>query len=159
AVLSGQPQAPCRPVFSILSSNLGIGRTDATDKPTELNKDSFMSISTKPIRTLAYTTLSLVAVSGLAVAQDQSRGWRRVNDPASASQAAQPASPGDWQNPSEVAQSEPPAPQAPPVQYGPPAQQAPPQAQAPQGPPPNMSYELDGGRMPSRLIITRGTYV
>jgi hypothetical protein len=109
----------------------------------------------RPIRTFSYVTLSLLTLSGLALAQDQPRGWRRATDPApnqapdqaepqaqSQAQAqpqAQPASP-DWQNqPGE------------PDNGGPQAQ--PPQ----QGMPP--TYQPDGGGAPSRLTLKGGTYL
>jgi hypothetical protein len=105
-------------------------------------------ISPKPIRTITYMTLSLLAVSGLAVAQDQSapRGWRKVGDPPPNQAQAQPpatvqdqapANP-DWQNQ--------------PGDQGNGAPEAAPQ----QGPPPN--YQPDGG-MPARLVIKGGTYI
>ena len=112
-------------------------------------------ISQKPIRTITYMTLSLLAVSGLALAQDQSapRGWRKVGDPpanqapnqaqAQAQPPAQdqvPANP-DWQN--QPVDQDGGAPQA----------SQPPQQQSA---PPN--YQPDGGGMPARLTIKAGTY-
>jgi hypothetical protein len=83
-------------------------------------------------------TLTALAATGLALAQDAQRGWRRVGDPAP-NQTSDPAAsnnnaPNDWQN-----------------QQG----NAPQQDAAP----PNASYQQDNGGAPPRLTIKPGTYV
>jgi len=82
--------------------------------------------------------LTALAASGLALAQDAPRGWRRVGDPPP-NQPADPAisnngAPNDWQN-----------------QEGNSPQQ--------NAAPPNASYPQDNGGAPPRLLIKAGTYV
>jgi len=82
--------------------------------------------------------LAALAASGLALAQDAPRGWRRVGDPPP-NQPADPAisnngAPNDWQN-----------------QEGNSPQQ--------NAAPPNTSYPQDNGGAPPRLLIKAGTYV
>src|SRR5438552_295595 len=94
-------------------------------------------ISNKPLRTLAFLTLTTVAASGL-FAQDAPRSWRRVGDPppnqAADRAVSNNAAPNDWQD-----------------QDG----NAPQQNTAP----PNTSYQQDNGGAPPRLTIRPGTYV
>ena len=99
------------------------------------------SISIKPIRTIAFMTLTTLAVSGLALAQDAQRGWRRVGDPPP-NQTADPAvsnngAPDNWQNPEGNG----------------------PQQNTQNTPPPNASYQQDNGGAPPRLTIKPGTYL
>src|SRR5579872_2126881 len=104
-------------------------------------RDLHMSTFTRSI------TLTLFAVSGLALAQDAPRGWRRVGDPPPqvADQAANP----DWQNQNPDQNQNPEADRA---QAGDAQQNA---------APPNYSqpnYQPESG-IPPRLVIKPGTYL
>src|SRR5579883_2286046 len=120
-------------------------------------RDSYMSrIGTEPLRTLAYSTLTLLAASSLMLAQDAPRGWRRVGDPPPPAQnqpvdrQQNPApAPNGWQDQD---------PGAPPQDN-----QAPPNySQQQNAPPPDYrQYPQDPGpgAPPARLTLRMGTYI
>src|ERR1051325_5055677 len=93
-------------------------------------------LRTNPIRTIAYTSLTLLAVSSMVLAQDAPRGWRRVGDPPPPNQISDPGNPGvaapNWQD-----------------QEGGGPQRS-------QTPPPN--YQPESGS-PSPITIRQGTYI
>ena len=104
--------------------------------------------------------LSLLAFSGLALAQDQPRGWRRVGDPAP--QVADQANPypNQDQNQNQYPSQYPnqyPNPDADRAQAGQPEGDA---QQPNAAPPPNApsNYPQDMG-IPPRLMIKAGTYI
>src|SRR5581483_9373367 len=113
-------------------------------------RDSHMSrYRMIPNRTIAYTALTLLAASGLALAQDSQRGWRRVGDPPppQATNQAQSdpnaAPPPNWQDQDGNA----------PQDRG-----APPPSYSQNSAPPNAQYQPEMAP-PAQLTIRPGTYV